>query len=214
VDVDRTLQNLYSVYLYQGLLDKNRGYDTSVYKDENAYRLVQNYAAAHVQVAYQLHLTGKTDQAVQVLKDAVKVSPDFPGLLEYLGRLYEDSGRMDEAEKIYLEGVRRFPSSPEFHFHLGVTYYQAGRVEEGIAELRRAAELNQQYFDWFSALFTALWQTGRHAEAVDVLRTWSRAHPEDRDGATYLRLYEDSLRILSGKAPPAPGDRFPGNGGG
>jgi len=214
VNVDKTLQNLYGVYLYQGLLDKNRGYDTSVHKDENAYRLVQNYAAAHVQVAYQLHLQGKTDQAVQVLKDAVKVSPDFPGLLEYLGRLYEDSGMMGEAEKVYLEGVRRFPNAPEFHFHLGVTYYQAGRVEEGIAELRRAAELNQQYFDWFSALFTALWQTGRHAEGVDVLRTWARAHPEDRDGATYLRLYEDSLRILSGKAPPPPGDRFPRDGGG
>jgi transmembrane protein TMEM260 (protein O-mannosyltransferase)/tetratricopeptide repeat protein len=213
VDIERTLHNLYQVFLYKGLLDKNRRYDLSVYKDDNAYRLVQNYTAAHFQVAYQLQIAGKIPQAIRVLEDAAKISPDFPGLLEYLGRLYEDSGDMGAAEKIYRDGVRRFPNAPEFHFHLGVTFYQSGRIEEGIAELRRAAELNQQYFDWFSALFTALWQTGRHAEAVDVLRTWVRAHPEDRDGASYLKQYEESLRVLSGKPQPPPRtDRFPAKG--
>jgi tetratricopeptide (TPR) repeat protein len=143
-----------------------------------------------------------------VLEDAVKISPDFPGLLEYLGKLYEDTGRADRAEHIYLEGARRFPTQPEYHYHLGILYYQSGRVEQGIAELRRAAELNQQYFDWFSALFTALWQTGRRAEAVDVLRTWVRAHPEDAQGAGYLKVYEESLRVLgSGPATGAPPKR-------
>ncbi len=208
VDVDKTMKNLYETFKYGGLLDKNRAYDTSVYKDENAYRLVQNYAAAHVQVAYQMQLAGRNPEAIRVLEDAVKLSPDFPGLLEYLGRLYEDSGNVSEAERLYLNGVRRFPTAPEFHYHLGVIYYQTGRVEQGIAELRKACDLNQQYFDWFSALFSALWQTGSRAEAVDVLRTWVRAHPEDRDGAAALKQYEDSLRILSGTPPP--GDRFPG----
>jgi len=209
LDVNKTLNNLYHVFQYRGLLDKNRAYDTSVYKDENAYRLVQNYTAAHVQVAYQLQLDGKPKEAIRVLEDAVKISPDFPGLLEYLGRLYEDTGNLGRAEQLYLEGVQRFPNAPEFHYHLGVIEYQTGRVDLGIAELRHAAELNQQYFDWFSALFTALWQTGRRAEAVDVLRTWARAHPEDREGAGYLRQYEDSLRILSA-TPPAAGGRTPG----
>lgn len=204
LDVNKTLYNLYHVFQYRGLLDKNRAYDTSVYKDENAYRLVQNYTAAHVQVAYQLQLDGKPKEAIRVLEDAIKISPDFPGLIEYLGRLYEDTGNLPRAEQLYVEGVRRFPTAPEFHYHLGVVMYQSGRVDLGIAELRRAAELNQQYFDWFSALFTALWQTGRKAEAVDVLRTWARAHPEDREGAGYLRQYEESLRILSAK-PPAQG---------
>ncbi|HET9941045.1 MAG TPA: DUF2723 domain-containing protein [Candidatus Eisenbacteria bacterium] len=202
VDLAKTMHNLYSTFKYGGLLDKNRAYDTTVYKDENAYRLVQNYTAAHVQVAYQLQLAQRNEDAVRVLEDAVKISPDFPGLLEYLGKLYEDTGRADKAEQIYLEGVRRFPTQPEYHYHLGILYYQTGRVDPGIAELRRAAELNQQYFDWFSALFTALWQTGRRAEAVDVLRTWVRAHPEDAQGAGYLKVYEESLRVL-GAGPPS-----------
>ena len=206
VDLDKTMQNLYSVFKYGGLLDRNRAYDTTVYKDENAYRLVQNYTAAHVQAAYQLQLSKRNEEAVKVLEDAVKISPDFPGLLEYMGKMYEDTGRLERAERIYLQGVQRFPSQPEYHYHLGILYYQSGRVEPGIAELRRAAELNQQYFDWFSALFTALWQTGRRAEAVDVLRTWARAHPEDAQGAGYLKMYEESLRVLG--SGPASGDRM------
>ena len=88
--------------------------------------------------------------------DAAKVSPDFPGLLESLGPLYEETGRLPDAARVYLEGAKRFPSAPEFPFHLGVIHYRSGRVDQGIAELRRAVEMNQQYFDWFSALFTAV----------------------------------------------------------
>jgi hypothetical protein len=208
VDIEKTMDNLYRVFRYEGLLDKNRSYDTTVYKDENAYRLVQNYTAAHVQVGYQLHMARQVPQAIRVLEDAAKVSPDFPGLLEYLGRLYEETGRMEDAVRVYQDGARRFPDAPEFPFHLGVIYYRTGRVDDGIAMLRKAADMNQQYFDWFSALFTALWEQGRHEEAVDVLRTWVRAHPEDRDGATYLQQFEESLRA---RPRAVPGDRFPGS---
>jgi hypothetical protein len=71
----------------------------------------------------------------------------------------------------------------------------------GLAELRRACELDQRYFDWFGGLFSALWLEGRKQEAVDVLRTWSRAHPEDPQGQAWLQTYEDSLRVLQGGAP-------------
>jgi hypothetical protein len=204
IDVDKTLHNLYSVFQYRGLLDKNRAFDPNPYKDDNAFRLVQNYTAAYVQVAYQLHQEGKVKQAISVLSDAAKISPDFPGVLEYLGRLYEEDGDTEAAERTYTQGMNRDPSAPEYHFHLGVLYYQTGRVEEGITELRRAAQLNQQYFDWFSALFTALWNVGRYEEAVDVLRAWMRAHPEDVEGAGYLKQYEESLRVLTRQPAHAP----------
>ncbi|HZI89675.1 MAG TPA: tetratricopeptide repeat protein, partial [Candidatus Polarisedimenticolia bacterium] len=205
VDVRKTLHNLYSVFRYGGLLDKNRNYDRAVYKDDNAYKLVQNYSAAHVQVAYQLQQTGQVKDAVQILNDAVKMTPDFPGLLEYLGKSYSDMGDTAAAERVFLEAQRRFPNSPEFYFHLGVIHWQKGHqlrrpdiAEQGIAELKRACEMDQRYFDWFGGLFSALWLEGRRAEAVDVLRSWARAHPEDPQGQSWLRTYEDSLRVLGG----------------
>jgi tetratricopeptide (TPR) repeat protein len=211
VDTRKTMHNLYSVFHYGGLLDRNRDYDRSVYKDDNAYKLVQNYSAAHVQVAYQLQQAGQAQDAIKVLHDAVKMTPDFPGLLEYLGKSYQDMGDTASAERVFLDAQKRFPTSAEFYFHLGVIHWQKGHrlrrmdlVEQGLAELRRACELDQRYFDWYGGLFSALWLEGRKPEAVDVLRAWSRAHPEDAQGQTWLQTYEDSLRILQGGAP-APG---------
>jgi len=204
IDVPKTLQNIYSVFKYRGLLDKNRAYDRSVYKDENAYRLAQNYTAAHVQIAYQMQMAGQTDEAIRLVQDALKMSPDFPGLMEYLGRLYEDAGRSEDAYQIYQDGVKKYPTSAEFYYHLGVMKFSQGHTEEGIALLRKACALNQQYFDWFNALFTALWQSGEKNEALDVLRGWVRAHPEDREGAQNLARFEDSLRT-SGRAPGGTG---------
>jgi len=194
IDVPKTLENIYGVFKYRGLLDKNRAYDRTVYKDENAYRLVQNYTAAHVQVAYQMQMAGRNDEAIRLIQDALKMSPDFPGLLEYLGRLYEDSGRTEDAFRIYEDGVKKYPKSAEFYYHLGVMRFGQGQIEEGIGLLRKACELNQQYFDWYNALFTALWQIDRKGEALEVLRGWVRAHPEDREGAKNLARFEDSLR--------------------
>ncbi len=208
VDAGKTLDNLYHVFRYGGLLDKNRNYDRSVYKDDNAYKLVQNYSAAHVQVAYQLQQKGQNQDALRVLRDAVKMTPDFPGLLEYLGKSYQDMGDTTSAEHVFQDAQKRFPNAAEFHFHLGVIHWQRGHrqrradlVEQGLAELRRACELDQRYFDWFGGLFSALWLEGRKQEAVDVLRTWSRAHPEDPQGQAWLQTYEDSLRVLQGGAP-------------
>ena len=209
VDVNKTLYNLYHVFRYGGLLNKNRDYDRTVYKDDNAYKLVQNYSAAHVQVAYQLQQEGQTKDALNVLRDAVKMTPDFPGLLEYLGKSYQDMGDTLNAERVFTDAQQRFPNSAEFYYHLGVIHWQRGHktrnpvlIEKGLDELRRACAIDQRYFDWFGALFSALWLEGRKQEGVDVLRTWARAHPEDPQGAAWLKAYEDSLRI---SAVPPPG---------
>jgi cytochrome c-type biogenesis protein CcmH/NrfG len=66
--------------------------------------------------------------------------------------------------------------------------------EQGLSLLRRAVEMNQQFFDWYGALFTALWSEGQREAAVEVLRAWLRAHPEDTPRRTLLERYEDSLR--------------------
>ena len=220
VDTAKTLHNIYHVFRYVGLVDKNRDYDKSVYKDDNAYKLVQNYSAAHVQVAYQLQQAGQTKDAITVLRDAVKMTPDFPGLLEYLGKSYEDMGDTVEAERVFTEAQKRFPNSAEFYFHLGIIHWQKGHklgrrdlAEQGIAELKRACALDQRYFDWFGGLFSALWLEGRKQEAVDVLRTWGRAHPEDPQGAAWLRTYEDSLRVSEASPPRGTAGRRAAGGG-
>ncbi|HEY7727369.1 MAG TPA: DUF2723 domain-containing protein [Candidatus Eisenbacteria bacterium] len=201
IDTRKTIHNLYSVFQYKGLLDRNRRYDASVYKDDNAQRLVQNYSAAHVQVASRLEQEHRLPEAISLMKDAAKMTPEFPGIYEYLGRLHEEAGDWTSAEDAYRIGLAREPGAVEYPFLLGSLLYERGHAEgkaelrrQGIELLQRSTELNQQYFDWFGALFSALWTEGRREEAIEVLRNWLRAHPEDSARQQLLRLYEDSLR--------------------
>ena len=98
--------------------------------------------------------------------------------------------------------MRRFPNAAEFHYHIGLMLFNEGTVEAGIAELRKACELSQQYFDWFNALFAALWSTGQREEGLEVLRTWTRAHPDDAQAISYLLRYEESLGATPGRLTP------------
>jgi tetratricopeptide (TPR) repeat protein len=212
IDVAKTMDNLYRVFHYRGLLDRNRDYDESVYKDENARRLVQNYSAAHVQVAYQLQQQRRIPEAIRLMADASRMTPEFPGVFEYLGRLHEDAGDLASAEQAYRKGMEIEPGAAEYPYLLGSLLYGLGHEQgnapmrqEGIRLLRRAVELNQQFFDWYGALFSALWSEGERDAAVEVLRTWLRAHPEDTPRQAILQRYEDSLR--AGGAAPGAGAR-------
>jgi tetratricopeptide (TPR) repeat protein len=207
IDAPKTLDNLYRVFRYQGLLDRNRDYDTAVYKDENARRLAQNYSAAHVQVAYRLHQQQRVPEAIRLMADASKMTPEFPGVFEYLGRLHEEGGDVAAAEQAYRRGMEIEPGAAEYPYLLGSLLYGRGREEgnaaareQGLSLLRRAVELNQQFFDWYGALFSALWTEGQPEAAVEVLRTWLRAHPEDTPRRLLLQRYEDSLRTPAPRA--------------
>ena len=207
IDISKTLDNLYRVFRYRGLLDRNRAYDASVFKDENARRLVQNYSAAHVQLAYQLHQQQRLPEAIQLMTDASKMTPEYPGVFEYLGRLHEEAGDLAAAEADYRKGMEVEPGAAEYPYLLGSLLYGRGHEERnaamrelGLTLLRRSVELNQQYFDWYGALFSALWTEGQREAAVEVLRTWLRAHPEDTPRQGLLARYEDSLRTPGPRA--------------
>jgi hypothetical protein len=79
MDTALTMENLDHRFRYQGFLDANGDWDTTVYKDEQSTRLLQNYAAARV-AARAFHLRG--GEAGGVAHPAGKGQADvssFPG---------------------------------------------------------------------------------------------------------------------------------------
>ncbi len=106
VDVEKTMGNLENVYLYRGLLRKDGTYDTSVYKDDNALKLVQNYAAGYIRSGEKYFDEGKTDEALLAAQKAVTLSKSV-SILYTAGALFYRCERMDLSEKIFRELVAR-----------------------------------------------------------------------------------------------------------
>ncbi|MDM7916653.1 MAG: DUF2723 domain-containing protein, partial [Candidatus Eisenbacteria bacterium] len=104
VDVDKTLHNLNDVYLYRGLLTKDGRYDNSVFKDDNALRLVQNYAAGYVRAAEKLSTEGRNEEALGAIEKALVLSSS-PSILYSAGVIYYRTEMFDKAEQEFRELV-------------------------------------------------------------------------------------------------------------
>ncbi len=109
---------------------------------------------------------GKWPEARAALREAHRLAPNEPLVLNYLGYAMIDRGEaMDESEAMIREAVRLAPDSAAIIDSLGWALFKRGRVDEAIPLLERAAqgepgdpEINEHLGD---AYYTA----GRRIEA-------------------------------------------------
>ncbi len=209
IDVEKTLHNLNEVYRYGGLVirDENApngwGYtDSTVYKNDNARKLVQNYAAAFSRVSLGLNDLGRHEEALKEMEKSELISPNFPGSALALGILLEQAGRLDEAIEHYKEMVERYPNDWQIAFRLGQIYMDQGKPSQAVPYFDHAMRAAPDQYYPYQGLVSAYYQLGRYQEALDTLERLSIQHPEDRSIRDYINELRDSMR--SG-ALPQPG---------
>jgi len=192
IDVDVTLHNLREVYLYRGLLRKDGTYDPSVYKDDNALRLVQNYAAGYVRAAEKLVEQGRKEDAVQVA-DAAKRMSSSGQVLYTCGIVYFQADRPDLAEEMFRQLVERGYGEYAIVRLLGRTIERQGRVAEAEQVYRLGYETYPDDQEALRELFSFYVEQGRKADAIGTLDRWVRRHPGDEGARKRLAEIRDSL---------------------
>lgn len=137
---------------------------------------------------------GEWDKAEEDFRFALKLSPDQPLVLNYLGYgLVEKGLKLDEAQKMIEVAVRKQPNDGYIRDSLGWVYFQLGKYEESVPKLERAVELLAVDPIINDHLGDAYWMVGRKLEAEFQ---WKRAlsfKPEDKDAARIRRKLEVGL---------------------
>jgi len=200
VDTAKMRKNLYEVFKYKGLLTPEREFDHSVYKDVTALKLIQNYAAAHAQLAFELRRVGKLDEAIKELQQARIFNPYGAGVRVALGALYAEAKEYDKAEKHFRNMLKVFPSDYELHFRLGDVLLDEGEVQEAVQEFRKTIALKRDYFFPYGRLFAIYWQGGLRKQAVSLLGDYLRVKPDDQRIRSFYEAYQESLRVGRGGA--------------
>ncbi len=192
IDVDLALHNLREVYSYRGLLKADRSYDERVYKDENAQRLVQNYAAGFVRAAERLLDLGRKEEAIQAAEEALKISQSA-SILYSAGVLYYRTERFDRAEEIY--GELAFRGFGDFNVVrlYGRSVERQGRLEDAEQIYRKGYEVYRDDHEALAEIFSFYIETGRSREALSILEDWVRRHPADTQARQRLQQLRDSL---------------------
>ncbi|MBK8231813.1 MAG: DUF2723 domain-containing protein [Candidatus Eisenbacteria bacterium] len=200
IDVEATTRNLRDVFLYRGLLRADGTYDDEVYKDENARRLTQNYAAGWLRAAEEYLNQGLDDQAMEAVQQASKISPRSETVQYSLGVLLLRSGRFPEAEELLAKVANAGSTDPRIHRMLGRSLEGQGKEEQAEVAYRRAYELDPTDFDAMREVFSYLWDSrARYGDALRVLDQWVAQNPNDPVTADIARVRQDYADSLSRK---------------
>ncbi len=110
--------------------------------------------------------TKRWPEAEADFKMALKLSPDEPDVLNYLGYSWVDMKmNYDEAVAMIRKAVKLRPRDGYIIDSLGWAYYRLGRYEEAVRELEKAVELKPEDPVINDHLGDAYWQVGRRLEA-------------------------------------------------
>jgi hypothetical protein len=203
IDLPTTWNNLNQVYKYGGLLDAQGRYDTQVFKDENASRLIQNYVSAYVRVAHEALRQKDEALALQALERARTINPDFPGVAYTMGYLWLQSKAYDKAAAAFRELIEGGDRSTEAYRLLGASLAGQGKQAEAELAYREMVRNNPEDFDAYRVLFTHLWETDKKEEGVGLIREWLQRHPDDTATRQALEELNRSSRSDTEPAPAA-----------
>jgi tetratricopeptide (TPR) repeat protein len=210
IDLDATLHNLNEVYHYGGLIIKDPsapngfGYpDTTVYKNDNASNLVQNYAAAYARASLAMVEQNRNEEALQLMERAELVSPEFPGTVVAKGIILEQLGRYDEARDHYANMLQQYPQDWQLLFRMGEVLVLQGRFQDAIPYYEQSV-LNAppDVFYPYGSLISLYYEIKDYQNAAKIMERWLILHPNDE---RVRPLYEKVKRSLE-TGLPIPGD--------
>jgi tetratricopeptide (TPR) repeat protein len=116
------------------------------------------------------------------LKEALKLFPEQPHVLNYLGYSWIDQGvHLDEGMAMIKRAVQQRPDDGYIVDSLGWAYYQLGDYEEAVKQLERAIELKPEDPTINDHLGDAYWRVGREREAQFQWQHARDLKPEPED---------------------------------
>jgi len=125
---------------------------------------------------------------------ALKLYPDQPDVLNYLGYSWIDKGmHLDEGLEMIRKAVKLRPRSGYIIDSLGWAHYKLGEFKKAVRELERAVKLMPQDATVNDHLGDAYWKVGRKLEATFQWKHALTAKPVEEEKVKILKKLETGL---------------------
>jgi len=155
--------------------------------------------------ARALRFSGRPDQGIAILQDALKKHAGEPTAYVALAQVYSEADRGDEAVKLLQEAQTKFPSDAAVTFELGAAFDKQKKFAESEATFRQLLARDPEHAAALNYLGYMLAERGeRLEESVSYVKKALQIEPEngsflDSLGWAYFKadtldLAEDSLR--------------------
>jgi tetratricopeptide (TPR) repeat protein len=130
--------------------------------------------AGLMQMALDLELAGRTDEARETYQTVLQQDPRLVGARINLARLLHAANRLAEAEALYRAALDQDPANALASFNLGVALEDQGETDAAIGAYRRTLEIDEGYADAHFNLSRLLEAQGDERGALRHLSTFRR----------------------------------------
>ena len=129
----------------------------------------------------------RDEEAVEKLKQAVELSPDFAEANYRLGLAYNATHQREEADKAfegavkaYEKVIKREPKNSDAHYFLGLSYEQLGKYDDAVKAHKEAVKNSpEENDDKYFALANAHYKIAQYDEAVKALNKVLEINPDN-----------------------------------
>ena len=142
---------------------------------------------------------GEAVAAERTLAQGLKNCPQSPGLHLQYARSLQQAGRIGEAIAEFQTSIRLRPNEPDAYIDLGNVYIRQQRNAEGVAEMRRALEVEPGHPMALSVLTFHAIVTGDEAGAQ---RSLAAVRAQPRVPREQVQKLISAYREQFGRAPP------------
>ncbi len=156
--------------------------------------------AGKSQVMYEhglyFHKIGDLEGAMKEMQEVLKLEPDHPQALNYVGYTWAEQGKnLEQALQYVQRAVEKLPDDGYVRDSLGWVYFQMGNFEMAVAELEKAVEFSPHDPAIFEHLGDAYLQVGMRENAIKAYET-AQALSEDENNKKKIELKIQELRKL------------------
>ena len=204
IDMAATRKALYETFKYRGLFLDDGTWNTKVYKDDNASTLSRNFAAAHLQLAYEYRRNGQMDLAIKEMERVSRMFPDLPEVQIPLGAFYLARGDTARALQLYEDLAHKNPGDAEARYYYGVALLYKNRVPEGLKELDATIALDPSFAMAYLAAYSTLKEMGQAERGLSYLERWVALHPGDTQAQQMVNEERAALGMPVRAPSPAP----------
>ena len=121
-------------------------FDKAISELEIARDIFPNNAEINAGLGMILNAAGKPEDAINVLKNAMRLSPIPPSwYLENLGGAYRLTGQYKKAVHEYKKAIQLQPDDMFSHLNLALCYVKLGREEDANAEAAEVLRINPKF---------------------------------------------------------------------
>jgi len=171
---------LFDDYLFRGLDD------TTIYKDDNSAKLLQNYTTAFMTLALEFRTRGDMTQAKEVMDRALDTLPYDWRVTMFSADIYSSVGDWERFDQLFDEVMVKDSANIRLVRVFADVAYQKDRKEKLREIIEHARRANPDDETLFMASLGYMYQLGDTEKMNAAIEAWLEIHPDNEQLRGYM----------------------------